>query len=218
VAGGWWAGFCPGQAMLHPGSKRPAGPSRALCAPACRCNAFHCRAISDKTRITSSKRIAIKTPSVWSLVEHKDGTFCGEFVKPKPTKIEGFFEMSNALSHFKSKGKHLGSAAYEKANEKVQRKTAKVMATKQMTTGESMSTGKNSQCESEEFQLKKQALWYIYGTPFTDEYFRDMIHSQNSAGKVIVESGISSYVDAEHARFCDLLNRALIKANIRYEI
>jgi hypothetical protein len=43
------------------------------------------------------------------LVEHKDGTFCGEFVKLKPsTEMEGFFDMSNALSHFKSKGKHLG--------------------------------------------------------------------------------------------------------------
>ena len=158
------------------------------------------------------------------LVEHKDGTFCGDFVKLKQTKNEGFFEMSNALSHFKSKGKHLGSAAYERANEKVQQKTRAAMATKQMTTGESMSTGKNSQCESEEFQLKKQALWYIYGTHVvskatsTDEYFRDMIHSQNSRGKIIVESDISSYVDAEYARFCNLLNRALIKANIRYEI
>ena len=64
------------------------------------------------------------------------------------------------------------------------------MATKQMTTGESMSTGNNSQCEIEEFQLKKQALWYIYGThvvskaTFTDEYFRDMIHSQNSRREI----------------------------------
>ena len=76
------------------------------------------------------------------LVEHKavpkDGTFCGDFVKLKQTKNEGFFEMSNALSHFKSKAKHLGSAAYEKANEKVQQKTRAVMATKQMTIGESM--------------------------------------------------------------------------------
>jgi len=43
------------------------------------------------------------------LVEHKDGTFCGDFVKLKQTKNEGFFEMSNALSYFKSKAKHLGS-------------------------------------------------------------------------------------------------------------
>ena len=73
------------------------------------------------------------------LVEHRDGAFCGEFVKLKPsTEMEGFFDMSNALSHFKSKGKHLGSAAYERANEKVQQKTRAIMATKQMTIGESM--------------------------------------------------------------------------------
>ena len=160
----------------------------------------HCRAISDKHPDYKQQTDCDKNAQC--LVEQKDGTFCGDFVKLKQSKNEGFFEMSNALSHFKSKAKHMGSAAYERANEKVKQKTRAVMATKQMTIGESMSTGRNSQCESEEFQLKKQALWYIYGTPFTDEYFRYMIHSQNSAGKVIVESGISSYVDAEHARFC----------------
>jgi hypothetical protein len=41
-----------------------------------------------------------------------------------------------------------------------------------------------------------------------------MIHSQNNRGKIIVESDISSYADAEYARFCNLLNRALIKANM----
>jgi hypothetical protein len=68
-----------------------------------------------------------------------------------------------------------------------------------MTLAESLSLGSNSKCESEEVQLKKQALWYIYGThvvsklTFTDEYFHGMMHAQNTEAMIISPSSIAAY-------------------------
>ena len=140
------------------------------------------------------------------LVEKADGSFCGDFIKCKPSKVAGFFEMDAAVGHFKGIRKHEGTAAYKRAHAK-KAKQAQRAVQKSLVDG-----GKGgfsfSTCASEEEQKYKQAQWYIYGRhlvskdTFNDEYFRDMLFAQNKAAKIVAETDLIHFVNAEYDLFC----------------
>jgi hypothetical protein len=81
----------------------------------------HCRGITDKHPDYEAQFKLGRNAQC--LVEHVStaGGCCSEFLKLAAGKTERSFDMSNALSHFKS-NKHMGSAAHDKARKNRRRR------------------------------------------------------------------------------------------------